>query len=43
VQGICIALHKPELPFEYLDFVAISSAADIVALTGEIGYLFIMV
>lgn len=35
VQGVCSALNKPDLPFSYLDFVAISSAADIVALTGE--------
>lgn len=35
IQGICIALNKPEIPFKYLDFVAVSSAADIVALTGE--------
>jgi len=35
IQGICIALNKPDIPFSYLDFVAVSSAADIVALTGE--------
>jgi single-stranded-DNA-specific exonuclease len=35
IQAISIKLHKPELAYTYLDFVAISSAADIVALTGE--------
>ncbi len=35
VQAICIRLNMPEKAFEYLDYVAIASAADMVPLIGE--------
>jgi single-stranded-DNA-specific exonuclease len=35
VQAICIRLGFPEKAYEYLDYVAISSAADMVPLKGE--------
>lgn len=35
IQGISIKLGKKELAYKYLDFVAISSAADMVPLIGE--------
>lgn len=35
IQGISQHLGKPEMAYEYLDFVAIASAADMVPLVGE--------
>ncbi len=35
VQAVCNKLNKPKKPYEYLDFVAIASAADMVPLIGE--------
>ena len=35
IQAICERVGKRELPFKYLDLVAIAGAADIVPLTGE--------
>ncbi|MBM2815805.1 MAG: recJ [Ignavibacteria bacterium] len=35
IQALAIKIGKPELAFEYLDFVAVASAADMVPLVGE--------
>jgi single-stranded-DNA-specific exonuclease len=35
IQAICDRIGKRELPYQYLDLVAIAGAADIVPLTGE--------
>jgi single-stranded-DNA-specific exonuclease len=35
IQGLCAKLHMPERAFDYLDFVVIASAADMVPLIGE--------